>query len=43
MLIAPKTDDCTKIIDRVVELLQKNGFEVNKDPARCLLLKLVIG
>lgn len=45
MRITSKNDDYnyTKIIDRLIDLLENNGFQVDKDPARRVLLKLVIG
>ena len=33
----------TKIIGRIIDLLENNGFQVDMDPARHILLKLVIG
>src|SRR5215467_349723 len=33
----------TKIIGRIIHLLENNGFQVDMDPARDILLKLVIG
>ena len=33
----------TKIIGRIIDLLENNGFQVDMDPARDILLKLVIG
>jgi hypothetical protein len=33
----------TKINCRIIDLLENNGFQVDMDPARHILLKLVIG